>query len=725
MNISKRSCVIRVHGFFTYFIVMITFFVVMQTSLFANPSISGISGKFSNSEEIIIAGSSFGTNGPNVVFFDDFEKGTVNSRIMTGSDSAQVGMIGENLNSPYYTDSTSVSGSLAFQADNSSSWMVSSMVDLPLNCRNLYISWWLFLPSGDNYPGETDSAGINWKQIWILGNDTVTDDLVIPVRLNTTWLVNGNDINPGYRKYITIGFQKGEWKRLSCWLKGGYLNDGQFHFWELDNPNGLIQRAEDNNINILKKGGAWKQVGINRYARPAANCHPTFDDIYIASGPYARARVNIGNNSVYSKCTNLTIATVTNWTNSSIKAVFRQGSFKNGDTAYVFVIDADGNVSTNAGENKVLIGGESSGGVYVTEETQLSIATSFLQNGYQNTAYNQTLSASGGTAPYSWRINSGNLPVGLSLDSSGNISGTPTTIGTATFAVTVTDSNSNTTTKSFTIQIKELPETPIDMEANWSMDEGGGYIIDDSSGQNNTLTMSGATWVQGIFGTALHFNGTSDYAYADNSSLSDGIPAYSADSTVVRTLASTSTETTVGEDFTLSAWIKLDKLNHRHPILSKQGNETRGFLFSVEDTNKLALEVFKDAGTKTGVISSASLRTDKWYHVAATYDYIGDGSSKIRLYIEGFNDGSTDSASGPVMDNTVNLELGSYRWNDGYQKFMAGTIDDVKIYNKALSQGDVSALFAAGSQDTGDNTTGGSEEEPIVRPEAPVIRIVE
>jgi hypothetical protein len=64
--------------------------------------------------------------------------------------------------------------------------------------------------------------------------------------------------------------------------------------------------------------------------------------------------------------------------------------------------------------------------------------TSPLPAGTTDTAYNQTLTASGGTAPYSWALASGSLPSGLVLNSSsGLISGTPTSAGTANFRVRV------------------------------------------------------------------------------------------------------------------------------------------------------------------------------------------------------------------------------------------------------------------------------------------------
>ena len=77
-----------------------------------------------------------------------------------------------------------------------------------------------------------------------------------------------------------------------------------------------------------------------------------------------------------------------------------------------------------------------------------------LPSGGVGTAYSQALTAVGGTAPYSWSVNSGALPGGLTLNpTSGAISGTPTTVGSFSFTVQVTDNNSVSTTKSFTLAI--------------------------------------------------------------------------------------------------------------------------------------------------------------------------------------------------------------------------------------------------------------------------------
>jgi hypothetical protein len=69
--------------------------------------------------------------------------------------------------------------------------------------------------------------------------------------------------------------------------------------------------------------------------------------------------------------------------------------------------------------------------------------TSPLPAGTVSTAYSEQFEASGGTAPYSWAVASGStLPAGLTLSSTGLLSGTPTTAATSTFSITVTDSES-------------------------------------------------------------------------------------------------------------------------------------------------------------------------------------------------------------------------------------------------------------------------------------------
>jgi hypothetical protein len=87
--------------------------------------------------------------------------------------------------------------------------------------------------------------------------------------------------------------------------------------------------------------------------------------------------------------------------------------------------------------------------------TPLVIGSATVPNGVVGKAYSDTLTASGGVAPYTWSVASGTLPPGLTLSAGGVLSGSPTTAGLYTFTAQVTDTEPSPqkTTKSFTFTI--------------------------------------------------------------------------------------------------------------------------------------------------------------------------------------------------------------------------------------------------------------------------------
>lgn len=91
--------------------------------------------------------------------------------------------------------------------------------------------------------------------------------------------------------------------------------------------------------------------------------------------------------------------------------------------------------------------------------TAPTITTTKLPTATTGIAYSGTISATGGVPPYTWSINAGSLPPGLALQAllgtSVNITGTPTVVGTYTFAILCTDSNSQAT------QISLMMEHPL------------------------------------------------------------------------------------------------------------------------------------------------------------------------------------------------------------------------------------------------------------------------
>jgi hypothetical protein len=106
----------------------------------------------------------------------------------------------------------------------------------------------------------------------------------------------------------------------------------------------------------------------------------------------------------------------------------------------------------------------------------LSVTPSTLPDAALNTAYSQPLTASGGTSPYSYAVIAGSTPPGLTLSSSGTLSGTPTSAGTFNFTVSATDSSTGagpySGSRAYTIAVTANPpiagNTTLTVSANSS-----------------------------------------------------------------------------------------------------------------------------------------------------------------------------------------------------------------------------------------------------------------
>jgi hypothetical protein len=178
-------------------------------------------------------------------------------------------------------------------------------------------------------------------------------------------------------------------------------------------------------------------------------------------------------------------------------------------------------------ENPKVNGIEVSPGTVPPPTSTPAISTSSLPAGTLGLAYSSTLSATGGASPYSWSVSSGTLPTGLSLSSSGAISGTPTVAGSYPFTVAVKDAASASASKSLGITVATAapPAVSISSPANGAT-VSGTFVVSGVASDGVAISSVQLSVDAGAFTTV---SGTSSWSYSLNSnSLSNGSHSLSA-----------------------------------------------------------------------------------------------------------------------------------------------------------------------------------------------------
>ncbi|MGQ0800182.1 MAG: ice-binding family protein [Pseudomarimonas sp.] len=101
---------------------------------------------------------------------------------------------------------------------------------------------------------------------------------------------------------------------------------------------------------------------------------------------------------------------------------------------------------------------------------QLSLTPAFLASMFFGQPYNQTVAATGGTAPYTYSVTSGSLPAGLSLNpQTGVLSGTPTMVGPFNFRITAIDALGCSISANFGSAVQVVPPQSIPVLSGWSL----------------------------------------------------------------------------------------------------------------------------------------------------------------------------------------------------------------------------------------------------------------
>ncbi|MDD5543529.1 MAG: hypothetical protein PHX83_10190 [Acidobacteriia bacterium] len=252
-----------------------------------------------------------------------------------------------------------------------------------------------------------------------------------------------------------------------------------------------------------------------------------------------------------------------------------------------------------------------------------------------------------------------------------------------TGAISSTEGGTGTTSNTATLTVEAPPfiqksfaacVVPPSGMVNWWPGDGN---ANDIQGANNGTLQAGATFAAGEVGQAFSFNGSDQYVDVDSVAL-----------------AST---------FTIDAWIKPTSLANQM-IFSKAGSTlavTDYYLF-VDNTG--VLQGFVQSGTNIFTVyftNSPAVVAGSLQHIAMTYDGSAGADQKIHFYVNGVNapaahNSTFDAGGTPQNTGGGSTKIGS-SGTAGRSFPFTGLIDEVEVFNRALSQPEIQSIYNAGS----------------------------
>jgi fibronectin type 3 domain-containing protein len=266
-----------------------------------------------------------------------------------------------------------------------------------------------------------------------------------------------------------------------------------------------------------------------------------------------------------------------------------------------------------------------------------------------------------GVAGVQFRLDGANLgaedttsPYSLTWDTS------TATNGSHTLTAVARDAANNATPSSpVAVTVSNTaPPPPSGLVLAYSFDQGSGTTVPDSSGKGNTGTLASTTWsTAGKYGGALIFNGSSSWVTAaDNATL---------DLTNGMTLEGWVSPTAAG-----TVW--------RTVIIKQSTNALVYSLYANTNTSRPSGHVFTSTEFDTRGTSAVPLNA--WSFLAATYD-----GATLRFYVNG-TQVSSKAVTGSMPNSTGALRIGG---NSIWGEYFAGLIDNVRVYNRALSASEI------------------------------------
>jgi len=196
----------------------------------------------------------------------------------------------------------------------------------------------------------------------------------------------------------------------------------------------------------------------------------------------------------------------------------------------------------------------------------------------------------------------------------------------------------------------------------WRFDEGSGTVAGDSSGNGNSGTINGATWVNGRYGKALSFNG-----------IDNAVDIHTA-------------PRLINSSFTLMSWFNATQLSGTYQMFGSSVWDMIG-IGLLTGTNKIFGQLNIGGGLNlldTGVVPTVNT----WYFVAMTFDA---STGKVIVSVNAVNKYEGTSTSSKY---DTAAKGGFYIGSHGsHGNPFKGIIDEVRIYNRALSAAEIQETF--------------------------------
>jgi parallel beta-helix repeat protein len=219
--------------------------------------------------------------------------------------------------------------------------------------------------------------------------------------------------------------------------------------------------------------------------------------------------------------------------------------------------------------------------------------------------------------------------------------------------------------------------------SHWKFDEGTGTTASDYTGDNNGILMGDPNWVTGkIGGYALYFDGAGDYVK---------VP----DSQSMRVIDGNTS------NYTISLWIKTTQAGaalwdqkaifDRRATNALSGKNHWVAHIYLNDANATGLFIGVGGGTTFSLDDTLSINDGKWHHIVAT--------RKNTEYAKVYVDGNERQNGSTTIDTSTNeiTTIGARRTNsNAYAGHFDGTIDDVRIYDRALTTEEIEQLYQDG-----------------------------